>query len=482
MVDVFLLFSVGSHQSSLQNFDKTVSPLLTALSMEISEVLSLRSGRHISTRDLIKWCSRATIDFNVKSQESALKVLQDAIDIFVCSIPNASSRKTLSIAIGAILGIVESKAEYYCDSYKPSLSFNPNNIHIGRTVISRKQNNISELNLNEKKVPFSFTRPSTCLLERISCCINMKEPILLVGETGTGKTSSIQYLAKETGNKLLVINMNQQSDSADLLGGYKPVDIKYIISPIRNEFEYLFRSYFNVSKNGQYLEYISLCFNASNWEVLLKLMKQSQATAMKRLESDENLLKSRKRKHDDTNTLISKDQIKSDWLRFGQKLKKLECQLKSQSSLAFSFIEGSLIKALKEGYWVLLDEINLASAETLECLSGLLESHVNSINLIERGDDFYIKRHPEFKLFACMNPATDVGKRELPIGLRNRFTELFVDELSDKNDFLLLIGDYLRDLSLPRSVFETIYKFYITIGKEAKISLMDGTGKIDMFL
>lgn len=29
-------------------------------------------------------------------------------------------------------------------------------------------------------------------------------------------------------------------------------------------------------------------------------------------------------------------------------------------------------------------------------------------------------RHPDFRLFACMNPATDVGKKNLPLGLRNR--------------------------------------------------------------
>ena len=43
------------------------------------------------------------------------------------------------------------------------------------------------------------------------------------------------------------------------------------------------------------------------------------------------------------------------------------------------------MKALRNGEWVLLDEINLASAETLECLSGLLESTTGSICLLERG-------------------------------------------------------------------------------------------------
>lgn len=47
--------------------------------------------------------------------------------------------------------------------------------------------------------------------------------------------------------------------------------------------------------------------------------------------------------------------------------------------------QGSLVKAVRNGDWVLLDEINLAAAETLECLSGLLESTAGSVVLTERG-------------------------------------------------------------------------------------------------
>jgi midasin len=71
-----------------------------------------------------------------------------------------------------------------------------------------------------------------------------------------------------------------------------------------------------------------------------------------------------------------------------------------------------------------LDEINLASAETLECLSGLLEGEGSSLSLFEKGDREPLKIHPEFRLFACMNPATDVGKKDLPPGIRNRFVYL----------------------------------------------------------
>jgi midasin len=51
----------------------------------------------------------------------------------------------------------------------------------------------------------------------------------------------------------------------------------------------------------------------------------------------------------------------------------------AKKGFAFAFVEGTLTQALKRGDWVLLDEINLASAETLECLNGLLDSEVGAI-------------------------------------------------------------------------------------------------------
>lgn len=71
------------------------------------------------------------------------------------------------------------------------------------------------------------------------------------------------------------------------------------------------------------------------------------------------------------------------------------------------------------GYWILLDEINLASSETLQCLSNLLEPD-GSVTIYEKTDFKPITRHPNFRLMAAMNPATDVGKKDLPLGIRNR--------------------------------------------------------------
>lgn len=46
------------------------------------------------------------------------------------------------------------------------------------------------------------------LLEKISLAINMKMPVLLIGETGTGKTSLVRYLASKTNNGFRRVNHN----------------------------------------------------------------------------------------------------------------------------------------------------------------------------------------------------------------------------------------------------------------------------------
>lgn len=458
IIEVFMMFSVGSHDTSLQTTQVVNTDTEKNLTL-------IRGSRLISTRDLLKWCSRSVVGFEVASPESAIKVLQDALDIFTCSVSSPEHRLELAKKVGLCLGIVETKSEFYCKHHKPNVSLNSNFIEVGRSKVPRVEKSLETIDFDNKHTVFSFTRQSACLLERIACCVTSNEPVLLVGETGTGKTSSVQYIARQTGHKLVVINMNQQSDSADLLGGYKPVDLKYVIRPIKLQFEDLFRSFYNTDKNKKFLGHIDTCYETENWTALVTLMKQSHKAAIARISAEKKANKLKK------------------WLAFGHKLLKLEQQIKAASKLTFAFIEGSLVKAMQEGHWVLLDEINLASAEILECLAGLLEDKNETIDLLEKGDKVPIQRHPDFTLFACMNPATDVGKKDLPAGLRNRFTEFFIDELTERNDLMLLIGDYLYHMNLSGAILEAIYSFYASIKKEAQLNLVDGSGNaIKIFL
>ncbi|KAK7081093.1 AAA ATPase midasin [Halocaridina rubra] len=460
----YLMLSASQHDDDVIEEHQSDIPNMAVVKL---------SGRLVSTRDLMKWCSR--VHSHIQSMEISLstKSFQEALDCFCAAVPVLNTRYTFAVQIGSFMNCAKAEVEYYCTKYKPEVSHTPTSVKIGqRGDLPKKP--VSVLSRGrEQEVTFSFTRPASCLLERIAVAVSNHEPVLLVGETGTGKTSTVQYLAHQTNHKLHVINMNQQSDSTDLLGGFKPVEIKTIVFPLRQEFEELFACTFSTSKNNTFLQHIMVCFLSHRWKDLFALMEHTEEKAVEKLklDNDENS------HHDGQSSIQNSYELLNRWKKLRIKIGNMKEQVQqTQSALAFSFIEGALVKAVREGEWVLLDEINLASAETLECLSGLLESNLGSVVLLERGDNKPIVRHPGFCLFACMNPATDVGKKELPAGLRNRFTEFYVDELEDNLDLMILINDYLVKMGPSSRQINGIKDFYKKVKKKAIMSLTDGTG------
>ena len=97
-------------------------------------------------------------------------------------------------------------------------------------------------------------------MEQICVSLENQESVLLVGETGTGKTTSVQELAKLQGKKLHIFNMNQNTDSADLLGGFKPVDVKFLLKPVYEFFLSIFRKLFKSGKNQKFLDLTQNCY------------------------------------------------------------------------------------------------------------------------------------------------------------------------------------------------------------------------------
>ncbi|XP_034383470.1 midasin isoform X2 [Cyclopterus lumpus] len=416
-------------------------------------------GRALSLRDLLKWCERISVNFDGTSSATAQHVFQEALDCFTAMLSRPESRLRMAEIIGSKLNISKEKAQHFCQMYQPGISVSELEVSVGRVTLCRKQTEAVQLSVDNQT--FAATRPSAVLLEQLAVCVAKGEPVLLVGETGTGKTSTVQHLARVTGHRLRVVNMNQQSDTADLLGGYKPVDHKQILLPLREAFEDLFSQTYSRKQNLTFLGHVQTCFRGKRWQDLLKLMDHVCKSALtKELEEKSNAAL-----------------LQEPWEALAAKLNQTQQQIRAcEAAMVFAFVEGTLALAVKKGNWILLDEINLAAAETLECLSGLLEGSAGSLVLLDRGDTEPLVRHPDFRLFACMNPATDVGKRNLPLGLRNRFTELYVEELENEGDLRILVSDYLKCLNPHRSVIGGIISFYLSVRKEANSHLVDGTG------
>jgi len=93
------------------------------------------------------------------------------------------------------------------------------------------------------------------------------------------------------------------------------------------------------------------------------------------------------------------------------------------------------------------------------------------------GDLKEIKRNKNFKLIACMNPGTDIGKKELPENLRAKFTEFFINDLEDRVDLLVLVERVLS-ISFDRETKEKLVDFYLWLRKSSdKYELEDGYNK-----
>lgn len=60
----------------------------------------------------------------------------------------------------------------------------------------------------------------------------------------------------------------------------------------------------------------------------------------------------------------------------------------------------------------------------------------------------------------------DAGKRELPAPLRNRFTEIWVAEPSERSDLLMLAAAYLASAA-PKPPLDAVVDFYCAAKAEA---------------
>ncbi|HOU36235.1 MAG TPA: AAA family ATPase, partial [Candidatus Omnitrophota bacterium] len=160
-------------------------------------------------------------------------------------------------------------------------------------------------------------------LEAIGQAVTLNDPILLIGETGVGKTSLVRYLAYLSNNNFRRFNLNGQTDKLEFIGGRRP-----------------------------------------------------------------------------------------------------------QADGTLKWVDGILIESMKNGYWLLLDEINLAEPQIIERINSLLDDDRNII--LREHDGEKIVPHPNFRLFATMNPVEYAGRQALSPALMNRFRVKWIEELSER--------------------------------------------------
>ena len=459
--------------------------------------LSARLGRSIGPRDLLRWCSRLKGLFTSAgvrhgnepiSESVGDGMFLEAVDSFAGQSQTQSLRSGVVALIAQNMHIPTERAEF-CLTRIPKLSNNDSVVRIGRACLTKRRviEHARPSRRNAKARPFAMTSHALRVCERVGAAIDMAEPCLLVGETGTGKTATIQHLAELLNRRLTVVNLSQQSEAGDLLGGYKPGNIRALAIPMKEQFNDLFATTFSLKRNERYLDILGKAIAKAQWARALTLWNEALRMVEETFASPSSLAPSSNQDKPSKRRKIDAPKyqnLKVEWKRFAADVRTFEMHLSTGSKgFAFSFIEGNIVKAARNGDWVLLDEINLASPDTLESLADLFanENGVGpSLLLSETGDVERIPAHEDFRIFGAMNPATDVGKRDLPISLRSRFTEFFLDSPDKDLDSLIdVVMTYLGGYSnVDVRAAPDIARLHLAVRQLAEENrLVDGAGQ-----
>ncbi len=206
------------------------------------------------------------------------------------------------------------------------------------------------------------------MLRFVARAVRLRQPCLLEGGTATSKTSAIQYLAALTGHQVVRINLNGQTDTSELVGRYVPNDEEMSVE-------------------------------ASDLLDHLDLLEDETQRILKDASQNEREL-----------TGVERQQIAAN-----------ERMVRPQ----WKFMEGLIPRAMREGWWVILDEVNLAEPQVLERLNSVLERTPMLVLTEGSGTRFGpsgdVKVHEDFRIFATMNPAEYQGRSVLSPAYKDRW-------------------------------------------------------------
>ena len=251
-----------------------------------------------------------------------------------------------------------------------------------------------------------FPRRLLPVLEGLMICVEQNWPVILAGPPGSGKTAALQHLAAATGANLVVMPMNADIDSMDLVGGFEQVD------PSRQAFHY-------TSQLKAYLQrQATLAFASGDAPTVIQSLQFLAKCIDRGSKSDKASI-------NEMSAFLG--QMESS-LEIRSLLDQAEAILSTPSQPEkpqFEWIDGLLVKALERGDWLVLDNANLCSSSVLDRLNSLLEPNgtlISNEHASQDGEACVVKPHPNFRIFLTMDPHNG----ELSRAMRNRAIELFV--------------------------------------------------------
>ena len=295
----------------------------------------------------------------------------------------------------------------------------------------------------------AWTHAMRRLFILVALCLRHHEPVLLVGETGCGKTTVCQILAATKRQELRMVNCHQNTETSDLLGGQRPLrDRARISHEARTRLLDVMNELSHIPEFSQQVTALAASDDNDNDDddgSLEGMPLMNLKTVWNKLLEPKNPI------------LLLIQEYAQSHPELAQKISLMN-EVLVRSNLLFEWCDGPLVQAMKKGDLFLLDEISLADDSVLERLNSVLEpsrflmlaekasSSQSTITKSDSDDNIETLTATDgFEFLATMNPGGDYGKRELSPALRNRFTELWVPAISGRSDLELILSQRLSE-------------------------------------
>lgn len=307
------------------------------------------------------------------------------------------------------------------------------------------------------------------------------------------KTALVQELARITRRELIVIPMNEDTETSDIIGQWLPmtatdgkssfrVQIREVIKQIMRSVVLLCTD--RLGKNEDVrdaLDKISRSFLHFD-----SAATSTSATSKHDLQNDLDVLANLRRSLDALMKNGVSWRVRYKLSAHDRKVEELEKRItevlnrEQDNGIAFSFVESEFVNAIKNGWWVLLDGVNSAPSEVVERLNSLLEEEP-MLNLYEHaeGDVLTSKSgiHPDFRFFATANIyrknsnklSSAFLNRMVRVWLPRMDAELTVEKDVSKTDMMQLVKLQLGGVSGGLELSVVLLRFHQFLQKPKSV-------------
>lgn len=376
-------------------------------------------GIDFNLRDLLRWCSLVDKKLETKSVDVLGSIGNEALRwsrfygamLFSNRMRSVSDYNWMENILDIILVDISSFAS---DSL---FKLDRESITIGNATLSRNKWD-EQLNDPPGAVQrHGLLRSVFHVQETIIECAKNQWLGILVGASGSGKSSCISDIASMLGKKLVQIQIHEGTDISDLLGGFEQIDLfhegKNLISRFKKLLKHLsilfiYDDEFTEKLKALYQMMLYDSKAAFGLDALRHTIQGISANAAPLIELIQQ--------GGDPGLDKELSEIRSRAVNF---LKM------SVVAGKFEWIDGTLTKCIIEGSWVILRDANLCNPSVLDRLNPLFEPG-GLISLNEcgsmKGGPRIIKPHRDFRLFITYDPTNG----EISRAMRNRGVEVNV--------------------------------------------------------